>query len=60
MRLNPGDEPKTIPTLEKAEQELIRQAMKHFDGSRKEAAAALGISQRTLYRKLQKMNDEMA
>ena len=55
-----GDEPKAIPTLEQAEQELIQQAMKHFDGSRKEAAAALGISQRTLYRKLQKLNDQMA
>ena len=54
-----GDEPKTIPTLAQAEQELIQQAMKHFEGSRKDAAAALGISQRTLYRKLQKLNDEM-
>ena len=55
-----GDEPKTILTLEKAEQDLILQAMKHFDGNRKDAAAALGISQRTLYRKLQKLNDEVA
>lgn len=38
--------------LEEHEKMLIRYALKRFDGSRKATAKALGISERTLYRKL--------
>src|SRR5699024_3135666 len=44
-----GDE---IPSIEKTEQFLIVQALKKFDGNRRKASEALGISERTLYRKI--------
>ncbi|MEL7376211.1 MAG: helix-turn-helix domain-containing protein, partial [Bacteroidota bacterium] len=34
------------------EEALIKKALKKHDGRRKEAAAELGISERTLYRKI--------
>ncbi|CAH1000024.1 Anaerobic nitric oxide reductase transcription regulator NorR [Neolewinella maritima] len=39
-------------SLANAERELIRKALKKHNGRRKEAAAELGISERTLYRKI--------
>lgn len=42
----------TIPSIEKTEQFLIEQSLKKFDGNRRKASEALGISERTLYRKL--------
>jgi DNA-binding NtrC family response regulator len=42
----------SIPSIEKTEQFLIQQALKKFDGNRRKASEALGISERTLYRKL--------
>lgn len=42
----------TIPSIEAAEKFLINQALKRFDGNRRKASEALGISERTLYRKL--------
>lgn len=39
-------------SLANAEKELIRKALKKHNGRRKEAAAELGISERTLYRKI--------
>ena len=44
-----GDE---IPSIEKAEKFLIMQALKKFEGNRRKASEALGVSERTLYRKL--------
>lgn len=41
-----------FPSIEKAEQFLIEQALRKFDGNRRKASEALGISERTLYRKL--------
>jgi len=41
-----------IPSIEQTEQFLIEQALKKFDGNRRKASEALGISERTLYRKL--------
>jgi DNA-binding NtrC family response regulator len=41
-----------VPSIEKAEQFLIEQALKKFDGNRRKASEALGVSERTLYRKL--------
>ncbi|HBQ61336.1 MAG TPA: sigma-54-dependent Fis family transcriptional regulator, partial [Balneolaceae bacterium] len=31
---------------------LIQQALKRFDGNRRKASESLGVSERTLYRKL--------
>jgi len=39
-------------SLANAERELIRKALRKHNGRRKEAAAELGISERTLYRKI--------
>ena len=45
-----GDGP--LPTMEEAEQTLIAEGLRRFDGNRRETAKALGISERTLYRKI--------
>jgi len=41
-----------IPSIEATEKFLIEQALKRFDGNRRKASETLGISERTLYRKL--------
>jgi DNA-binding NtrC family response regulator len=41
-----------IPSIEETEQFLIERALKKFEGNRRKASEALGISERTLYRKL--------
>ncbi|MDA1333866.1 MAG: sigma-54 dependent transcriptional regulator [Bacteroidetes bacterium] len=41
-----------LPTLEDAERTLILSALKRFENNRRQTAEALGISERTLYRKL--------
>jgi len=46
-----------LPTVEEAERELIREALRRFDGNRRKTAEALDISERTLYRKLKDMDD---
>ena len=51
------DEP--IPTLEETERALIRRALRRFDGNRRETARTLGISERTLYRKLKDMDEDL-
>ena len=45
-----------IATMEEMEQKLIEHTLAATDGNRKEAAAKLGIGERTLYRKLKKYN----
>jgi len=47
-----GHDADTVPTIEETERFLIQQALKKFDGNRRKASQALGISERTLYRKL--------
>lgn len=42
-------EPQTVGSME---EEMIRKALERHDGNRKEAAAELGISERTLYRRI--------
>jgi DNA-binding NtrC family response regulator len=49
MRFFGGD---AIPSIEATEQFLIKQALEKFDGNRRKASETLGISERTLYRKL--------
>lgn len=41
-----------IPSIEQTEQFLIEQALRKYEGNRRKASEALGISERTLYRKL--------
>lgn len=41
-----------LPTKDDLERELIRKALIRFNGHRKQAAAQIGISERTLYRKI--------
>ena len=52
-----GD-PEDLPTLEEAEQGLIKQALRQFEGNRRQTSKALGISERTLYRKLKSIDEE--
>ena len=48
-----------LPTLEEAEKQLISQALRQFDGNRRKTAQALGISERTLYRKLKDIDEDL-
>ncbi len=52
----PTDDPNRLPTLEEAERTLIATALERFEGNRRQTAEALGISERTLYRKLKDMD----
>ena len=47
-----------LPTMEEAELALIREALRRFDGNRRQTSRALGISERTLYRKLRDLEEE--
>ncbi len=42
----------SLPTLQTAERSLIEEALERFNGNRRQTAQALGISERTLYRKI--------
>ncbi|MDX1438784.1 MAG: sigma-54 dependent transcriptional regulator [Rubricoccaceae bacterium] len=48
----------TLPTMEEAERALIKEALNRFEGNRRRTADALGISERTLYRKIKDYEDE--
>ena len=52
---HPFDSTANIMTLEQAEQRYLQNLLAHFNGDKRELAAKLGISERTLYRKLQEM-----
>ncbi len=54
----PRDEP-PVPTLEDAERTLITKALKYYEGNRRQTAKALGISERTLYRKLKELDEDL-
>ena len=45
-----------LPTMEEAEAALITEALRRFDGNRRQSAEALGISERTLYRKIKDLD----
>ena len=53
----PTDPP--VPTLENAERALITKALKYYEGNRRQTAKALGISERTLYRKLKELDEDL-
>jgi len=46
--------PKVLRNLEEAEWNVIRESLKEANGNKEKAAKLLGISIRTLYRKLEK------
>jgi DNA-binding NtrC family response regulator len=52
---DPRDQP--LPSLEDAERKLITEALERFEGNRRQTAKALGISERTLYRKIKEFED---
>jgi len=52
------DDDAPLPTIEDAERELIQKALHRFEGNRRQTAKALGISERTLYRKLKDFDEE--
>lgn len=45
-----------IPSLEDAERYLILKALERYEGNRRKASEALGVSERTLYRKIDQYN----
>ena len=47
--------PPEIRPMEEVEEEMIRRALRSTGGNRKQAAKALGIAERTFYRKLNKL-----
>ena len=49
-----------LPTIEEAERALIEEALKRFEGNRRLSAEALGISERTLYRKIKELDAQRA
>lgn len=51
-------EPKTVSTVRSTELDMIRAALQRNGGNRKAAAAELGLSERTLYRKLKEINEK--
>jgi DNA-binding NtrC family response regulator len=50
--VTPAVSTKAVPTLAEVEKELILRALAVFDNDKEEAARALGISRRTIYRRL--------
>ena len=54
-----AEEKETFPTLEAAERQLITRALKTFNGNRRQTARTLGISERTLYRKLKEFEEDL-
>ena len=46
-----------LPSIADAEASLIREALRRYDGNRRQTAEALGISERTLYRKIKDLDD---
>lgn len=53
----PDDQDGDDLSLQKAGTDLIRKALEKYHGNRKQAAAELGISERTLYRKLKSIEE---
>ncbi|MEM6782863.1 MAG: sigma 54-interacting transcriptional regulator [Bacteroidota bacterium] len=46
-----------LPTMEAVEHALIAEALRRFEGNRRRTAEALGISERTLYRKIKEIEE---
>ena len=46
----------TLPTLDQAERDLIARALARFRNDKEQAARALGLTVRTLYRRIKKFS----
>ncbi|HMU05989.1 MAG TPA: helix-turn-helix domain-containing protein, partial [Saprospiraceae bacterium] len=53
---NDTEDVEEILSIEEMEKDMIRKALKKFNNRRKDAADELGISERTLYRKIKEYN----
>ena len=53
---NDSEDVDEILSIEDMEKDMIRKALKKFNNRRKDAADELGISERTLYRKIKEYN----
>lgn len=56
-KASPDEQEDSDLSLQKAGTDLIKRALEKYHGNRKQAAAELGISERTLYRKLKSMEE---
>ncbi|HSH45139.1 MAG TPA: sigma-54 dependent transcriptional regulator [Longimicrobiales bacterium] len=54
------DEDDVLPTLEEVELRYIRHVLHRVNGNKRRAAALLGVSRRTLYRRLEKVGEPEA
>jgi len=54
------DATEALPSLEDAERKLIEEALRRYNGNRRKTAEALGISERTLYRKIKEFEEDAA
>ena len=52
VHMEPRENPEESLSVRRKEEDLIRQALEKYHGNRKKAAEELGMSERTLYRKL--------
>ena len=52
VHMEPRETPEESLSVRRKEEDLIRQALEKYHGNRKKAAEELGMSERTLYRKL--------
>ena len=57
QREDPDEQDGSDLSLQRAGTDLIRKALEKYRGNRKLAASELGISERTLYRKLKSMEE---
>lgn len=55
-KYNHSEEIDEIVTIEEMEKKMIKKALKKYNNRRKDAAEELGISERTLYRKIKEYN----
>ena len=59
FEIEPTAQDRPLPSIEEAEKSLILEALRRFEGNRRQTSRALGISERTLYRKLQNLDIEV-
>jgi DNA-binding NtrC family response regulator len=53
-----GDDPEELPTLDDVEQRYIQRVLKASGGNKTQAARVLGLDRRTLYRKLERYEQQ--
>jgi DNA-binding NtrC family response regulator len=53
-----GSDPSTLPTMEEIEHRYILRVLEATGGNKTQVAQILGFDRRTLYRKLERMNDD--